>query len=52
LETVAELKKLFQEKSAVMPEGMRGFVALDTTTVSDYINEIIHTLFEAILTSK
>lgn len=50
LETVADLEKLFKEKENVMPEGMRGFVALDTTTtVSDSINEIIHTLFEALV---
>ncbi|MBQ1960347.1 MAG: efflux RND transporter permease subunit, partial [Akkermansia sp.] len=50
LETVASLRKLFAEKETVMPEGMRGFVALDTTTtVSDSINEIIHTLFEALV---
>ncbi|MBE6416986.1 MAG: efflux RND transporter permease subunit [Akkermansiaceae bacterium] len=50
LETVANLKKLFAEKEAVMPEGMRGFIALDTTTtVQDSINEIIHTLFEALV---
>ena len=50
LETVASLRALFAEKEAVMPEGMRGFIALDTTTtVSDSINEIIHTLFEALV---
>ena len=50
LETVASLKKLFAEKEAVMPEGMRGFIALDTTTtVSDSIEEIRHTLFEALV---
>ncbi len=50
LETVARLKELFAEKEAVMPEGMRGFIALDTTTtVSDSIEEIIHTLFEALV---
>ncbi|MDO5464566.1 MAG: efflux RND transporter permease subunit [Akkermansia sp.] len=50
LETVAALRELFAEKEKVMPEGMRGFVALDTTTtVSDSINEIIHTLFEALV---
>ena len=50
LETVANLEKLFKEKEAVMPEGMRGFIALDTTTtVQDSINEIIHTLFEALV---
>ena len=50
LETVAALRQLFAEKEQVMPEGMRGFVALDTTTtVSDSINEIIHTLFEALV---
>ena len=50
LETVEALRKLFDEKQKVMPEGMRGFIALDTTTtVSDSINEIIHTLFEALV---
>ncbi len=50
LETVEQLRELFAEKEKVMPEGMRGFVALDTTTsVSDSINEIIHTLFEALV---
>lgn len=50
LETVANLRALFAEKEKIMPEGMRGFVALDTTTtVNDSINEIIHTLFEALV---
>ncbi|MDO4750532.1 MAG: efflux RND transporter permease subunit [Akkermansia sp.] len=50
LETVARLEKLFKQKEANMPEGMRGFIALDTTTtVQDSINEIIHTLFEALV---
>ncbi|MBQ2380109.1 MAG: efflux RND transporter permease subunit [Akkermansia sp.] len=50
LETVYNLKQLFAEKEKVMPEGMRGFDALDTTvTVSDSINEIIHTLVEALV---
>ncbi len=50
LETVARLRELFKQKEAIMPEGMRGFVALDTTTsVSDSIDEIIHTLFEALV---
>ena len=50
LETAESLRKLFAEKEKVMPEGMRGFVALDTTTpVVDSINEIIQTLFEALV---
>jgi len=50
LETVAALRELFAEKEKVMPEGMRGFISLDTTTtVSDSIKEIIHTLFEALV---
>ncbi len=50
LETVARLEKLFKQKEANMPEGMRGFIALDTTTtMQDSINEIIHTLFEALV---
>ena len=50
LETVARLEKLFKQKEAVMPEGMRGFISLDTTTtVEDSIEEIIHTLFEALV---
>ncbi|MBR4107694.1 MAG: efflux RND transporter permease subunit [Akkermansia sp.] len=50
IETVNNLKKLFAEKEKVMPEGMRGFVALDTTTtVRDSITEIIHTLVEALV---
>jgi HAE1 family hydrophobic/amphiphilic exporter-1 len=32
IETVNNIKKLMAEKEKVMPEGMRGFVALDTTT--------------------
>ena len=50
LETVDALRELFREREAVMPEGMRGFVALDTTTtVRDSIEEIKKTLFEALL---
>ena len=50
IETVDALKKLLAEKEKVMPEGMRGFVALDTTTsVRDSISEIKQTLFEALL---
>ena len=48
--TVDRVKALLDEKSKVMPEGMRGFVALDTTTtVRDSISEIAHTLFEAMV---
>ena len=50
LKTVALLRELFKQKEAVMPEGMRGFVALDTTVpVSDSIDEIKQTLLEALL---
>ncbi|MDO5470530.1 MAG: efflux RND transporter permease subunit [Akkermansia sp.] len=50
LETVGLLRELFAEKEKVMPEGMRGFVALDTTvTVSDSIHEILKTLVEALV---
>ncbi len=50
LDTAERLRQLFAEKEKVMPEGMHGFVALDTTTpVTDSINEIIVTLFEALV---
>ena len=50
IETVDKLRELFAQKEKVMPEGMRGFVALDTTTtVRDSIAEIQDTLFEALL---
>ena len=50
IETVNNVKALLEEKAKVMPEGMRGFVALDTTvTVRDSISEIAHTLFEAMV---
>ena len=50
LETMEKLRELLEEKGKVMPEGMRGFIALDTTTpVRDSITEIIHTLFEALV---
>ena len=50
LETAESLRELFAQKEKVMPEGMRGFVALDTTTpVVDSINEIVVTLFEALV---
>ncbi len=50
LDTMSRLRALFAEKEKSFPEGMRGFVSLDTTTtVSDSIEEIIHTLFEALV---
>ena len=50
LETADRLRALFAEKEAVMPEGIRAFVALDTTTtVRDSIDEIKHTLIEALV---
>ena len=50
IDTVDRLKALFAEKEKTMPEGMRGFVSLDSTiSVRDSIEEIIHTLFEALV---
>ncbi len=50
LDTVERLRQLFAEKEKSFPEGMHGFVSLDTTTtVSDSIEEIIHTLIEALV---
>ncbi len=50
LDTVARLRAVLAEKEKSYPEGMHGFVSLDTTTtVSDSIDEIIHTLFEALV---
>ncbi len=50
IETMERLRALFAEKEKAFPEGMRGFVSLDTTTtVSDSITEIVHTLFEALV---
>lgn len=50
LETMSSLRTLLAEKEKVMPEGMRGLIALDTTTtVQDSIEEIIQTLFEALV---
>ncbi len=50
IDTVDRLKVLFAEKEKTMPEGMRGFVSLDSTiSVRDSIKEIIHTLFEALV---
>ena len=52
LQTADTLHALFAEKEKVMPEGMRGFVALDTTLpVRDSINEIKETLIEALILS-
>ncbi len=50
IETVNRLRALFAEKEQNMPEGMRGFVSLDSTiSVRNSIDEIIHTLFEALV---
>ncbi len=50
LDTMDRLRTLFAEKEKSYPEGMHGFISLDTTTpVSDSIDEIIHTLFEALV---
>ena len=50
LQTADTLHALFAEKEKVMPEGMRGFVALDTTLpMRDSINEIKETLIEALI---
>ena len=48
--TADRLKALFAEREKVLPEGMRGSISLDTTTpIRDSIDEIIHTLFEALV---
>ena len=48
--TADRLRELFKQKEAVLPEGMRGFVTLDTTiTVRDSIDEIKQTLIEALV---
>lgn len=50
IETSNRLQALFAEKEKIMPEGMRGFIALDTTaTVRDSIAEIFETLIEALI---
>ncbi len=50
LDTMERLRTLFAEKEKAFPEGMHGFISLDTTTtVSDSITEIEHTLFEALV---
>ncbi len=50
IETSDAVRALLEEKSKALPEGIRGYVALDTTTpVRDSIEEIIHTLFEAMV---
>lgn len=50
LETVDQLRQLLAEKERTMPEGMHGFIALDTSsTVRDSIQEIIQTLVEALI---
>lgn len=50
IETSNRLQALFAEKEKIMPEGMRGFIALDTTTtVRDSIAEIFQTLIEALI---
>ena len=50
IETVDAVKALMAEKEQSFPEGISGYVALDTTTpVRDSIEEIIHTLVEAMV---
>lgn len=50
IETADRLHALFAEKEKVMPEGMRGYVCLDTTSsVRDSIQEIFQTLVEALI---
>lgn len=48
--TADRLQELFKQKEAVLPEGMRAFISLDTTTtVRDSIEEIKQTLIEALV---
>ena len=50
IRTVDLLKELLEDKAANMPEGMRGFISLDTTlSVRDSLSEIGKTLIEALV---
>ena len=50
IDTVDRVTKLLEKKTAVMPQGVKGAVALDTTTSVRYsIREIEHTFVEAII---
>ena len=50
IDTVDRVTKLLEKKTATMPQGVSGSVALDTTTSVRYsINEIRHTFMEAII---
>ncbi|MCH5285498.1 MAG: efflux RND transporter permease subunit [Akkermansiaceae bacterium] len=50
IETVDRVKALMEKKAATMPQGIKGEVALDTTTSVRYsIEEIKHTFIEAII---
>ena len=50
IDTVDRVSKLLEKKSATMPQGIQGSVALDTTTSVRYsIEEIKHTFIEAIV---
>ena len=50
IETVDRVTKLLEKKTATMPQGIQGSVALDTTTSVRYsIEEIKHTFIEAII---
>ena len=50
IDTVDRVTKLLEKKTATMPQGISGSVALDTTTSVRYsISEIRHTFIEAII---
>lgn len=50
LQVAAEVRKTLAEMKKSFPEGLDYRVSLDTTTfVQDSINEVVHTLFEAVI---
>ncbi|MDP2827113.1 MAG: multidrug efflux RND transporter permease subunit [Sulfuricellaceae bacterium] len=50
LQVAADVRKTLAEMKKSFPEGLDYMVSLDTTTfVQDSINEVVHTLFEAVV---
>jgi len=50
LEVIGEVRKVFPDIKAQLPEGIRGQIVYDSTKfVDSSINEVIHTLVEALL---
>lgn len=49
IDTIDRLRSILKEKENNMPEGMRGFISLDTTTpVRESLEEIAYTFIEAL----